>query len=42
MKACKDAGALMEVERIFTSHSPFLSKPDDAVRFLRRAAGEEV
>jgi hypothetical protein len=27
-------------ERIFPSHSPFLSKLDDKVGFLRRAAGE--
>ena len=42
MKACQDAGAPMETERIFTSHSPFLSKPDEVVGYLRRAAGEKV
>jgi hypothetical protein len=42
VKACKDPGAPMETERIFTSDSPFLSKPDDVVGFLRRAAGEKV
>ncbi|KAI9743528.1 MAG: hypothetical protein M1818_002842 [Claussenomyces sp. TS43310] len=41
VKNCQDAGAPMETERIFTSHSPFLSKPDDVVGFLRRAVGEK-
>jgi hypothetical protein len=40
VKACQDAGASMETERVFSSHSPFLSKPDETVGFLRRAAGE--
>lgn len=42
VKGCKEQGANMEVERIFSSHSPFLSKPDETVGFLRRAAGEDV
>ena len=32
----------MEIERVFSSHSPILSKPDDTVGFLRHTAGEEV
>jgi pimeloyl-ACP methyl ester carboxylesterase len=36
VKACRDEGAEMETERIFSSHSPFLSKPDDFVGILRR------
>jgi pimeloyl-ACP methyl ester carboxylesterase len=42
VKACQDAGADMKTERLFASHSPFLSKPDEFVAFLRRAAGEDV
>lgn len=42
VKACQDAGAQMESERIFCSHSPFLVKPDEVVAWLRRAAGENV
>jgi hypothetical protein len=40
VKACQDAGAPMDTERVFSSHSPFLSKPKEMVGFLRRAAGE--
>lgn len=40
VKACRDAGAQMEIERIFTSQSPFLVKPDSVAAFIRRAAGE--
>jgi pimeloyl-ACP methyl ester carboxylesterase len=42
VKACQDTGADMKTERLFASHSPFLSKPDEVVSFLRRAAGEIV
>jgi len=42
VKACQDAGADMVTERVFSGHSPFLSKPDETVDFLRRAAGEMV
>lgn len=40
IKTCQDLGATMDTERVFSSHSPFLSKPDEVVGFLRRAAGE--
>jgi len=42
VKACQDAGASMKTERVFAGHSPFLSKPDEVVAFLRRAAGEDI
>jgi len=42
VKACQEAGAPMVVERIFSSHSPFLAKPDETVGVVRRAAGESV
>jgi hypothetical protein len=42
VKACRGQGAPMEVERIFSSHSPFISKPDEVVSTLRRAAGEKI
>jgi len=40
--AVKKDGAEMEVERVFSSHSPHLVKPEIVVGFLRRAAGENV
>jgi pimeloyl-ACP methyl ester carboxylesterase len=40
-EARKD-GAVIEVERLFVAHSPYLNKPDAVAAFLRRAAGEEV
>ncbi|KAK2746616.1 hypothetical protein FQN55_005604 [Onygenales sp. PD_40] len=40
VKACQDAGATIDTTKIAASHSPFLSKPDEVVEFLRRAAGE--
>jgi hypothetical protein len=42
VKVCQDAGADMVTERVFSGHSPFLSKPDETVDFLRRAAGEKL
>jgi hypothetical protein len=42
VKTCQELGSKMEIERLFSSHSPFLVKPDEMVGFLRRAAGEEV
>lgn len=42
VKTSQALGAKMEMERVFSSHSPFLSKPDETVGFLRRTAGEEV
>lgn len=38
--AAQEAGSNMETERVKASHSPFLSKPDAVVAYLRRAAGE--
>jgi hypothetical protein len=32
----------MVTERVFSGHSPFLSKPGETADFLRRAAGEKV
>lgn len=40
--ACKKEGAPMETERIFASHNPFLSRPDEVVGFVRRATGEKI
>jgi pimeloyl-ACP methyl ester carboxylesterase len=37
----KAAGANIVIERINSSHSPYLSQPEAIVGFLRRAAGEE-
>ncbi|KAF2016526.1 alpha/beta-hydrolase [Aaosphaeria arxii CBS 175.79] len=38
----KEAGGDIEVERIKTSHSPFLSRPDLVVNWIRRVAGETI
>lgn len=38
--AAKEAGAQIEVDRWDTSHSPFLSKPDETAEWIRRVAGE--
>jgi len=35
-------GGLWTVERLKTSHSPFLSKPKEAADVIRRAAGENI
>jgi hypothetical protein len=40
VKTCQGIGSKMETERLFSSHSPFLAKPDETVGFLRRAAGK--
>jgi hypothetical protein len=40
--AVKKEGVEIEVERIFSSHSPHLVKQEIVVGFLRRAAGEHV
>lgn len=40
--AVKATGAEIEVTRIDAGHSPFLSKPDETVAWLRRVAGEKV
>jgi pimeloyl-ACP methyl ester carboxylesterase len=36
----RKAGADVSVERVASSHSPYLSRPVEVARFLRRAAGE--
>jgi hypothetical protein len=38
----KEMGGDIQVERIKSSHSPFLSQPDTVVNWLRRAAGETL
>lgn len=38
----KEAGGDVQVERIKSSHSPFLSQPDVVVDWIRRAAGESL
>ena len=35
-------GGEIEVERIGSGHSPFLTHPDEVVNWIRRAAGETV
>jgi hypothetical protein len=42
LKAFQDSGADVMTERAFNSHSQFLSKPDEVVGFLKRAASEKV
>jgi hypothetical protein len=42
---CEDAigkGADVRMENVEAGHSPFLSKPEAVVRWIRRAAGEDV
>jgi hypothetical protein len=38
----KEKGGELEVERIKSSHSPFLSQPDVVVEWVRKAAGEKL
>jgi len=38
----KEEGGIIETERLFVAHSPYLATPDFVARFLRRAAGESV
>lgn len=38
----REMGGEIEVERINTSHSPFLSQPDVVVEWIRRVAGEKL
>jgi pimeloyl-ACP methyl ester carboxylesterase len=38
----KEKGGEIEVERIKSGHSPFLSQPDKVVEWLRRVAGEKI
>ncbi|KAH7123758.1 Alpha/beta hydrolase fold-1 [Dendryphion nanum] len=38
----KEAGAEIEVTRLESGHSPFLSKPDETVEWLRKVAGEKL
>ncbi|KAF2688409.1 alpha/beta-hydrolase [Lentithecium fluviatile CBS 122367] len=38
----RDMGGEIEVERIKSGHSPFLSRPGEVVGWLRRVAGEKI
>jgi len=38
---CLDSGVVIEVTRLKSGHSPFLSKPGEVASWLRRAAGEQ-
>lgn len=38
VKAAQDAGADLKAERLKSSHSPFLSRPEETADFLLRAA----
>ena len=42
VKACQDAGAPMQTQRLFAGHDPFVSRPDETARFLRGVAGESI
>jgi hypothetical protein len=44
VEACRDAESSMvdRLESIEAGHFPFLSKVEDVVEILRRAAGEEI
>jgi pimeloyl-ACP methyl ester carboxylesterase len=42
VKGAKDRGVDMTETRIKAGHSPFLSQPDVVVRWIRKAAGEDV
>ncbi|KAH7327184.1 hypothetical protein BKA65DRAFT_405971, partial [Rhexocercosporidium sp. MPI-PUGE-AT-0058] len=41
-EACKKEGARMKVSRVMSGYSPFLSRVEETVTWLRDAAGEEV
>ncbi|KAI8942401.1 hypothetical protein NX059_000475 [Plenodomus lindquistii] len=41
-KGVEEAGGEIEVTKIMAGHSPFLSKPEETVQWLRRVAGEKV
>ncbi|KAF2002521.1 alpha/beta-hydrolase [Amniculicola lignicola CBS 123094] len=38
----KEMGVDVQVQRMKSGHSPFLSRPDEVVEWIRRAAGEEI
>ena len=38
----KEMGGEIEITRIKVGHSPFLSKPDETVEWIRRVAGEKL
>jgi hypothetical protein len=42
IQVAKAAGADIDVTRIKSSHSPFLSKIDETAQWVRRIAGEKV
>lgn len=41
-QAVKESGADIEVTRLKSGHSPFLSRPKETVAWLRRVAGETI
>lgn len=38
----KDAGGEIEVKKVKSGHSPWLSVEEEVVRWVRRVAGEDV
>jgi pimeloyl-ACP methyl ester carboxylesterase len=42
IKAAKEAGADIDVTRLDCGHSPFLSRPDETVAWIKKVAGEKV
>jgi pimeloyl-ACP methyl ester carboxylesterase len=42
IKKIQDDGALVRVEEVKSSHSPFLSMPERTSDFIRRTAGEQI
>jgi hypothetical protein len=40
IKAAQDGGANMKVERIATSHSPFLAKPEETFKIILRSISD--
>jgi hypothetical protein len=41
VKGVEDMGGKIEVTRIKSGHSPFLSKLEETVEWIRRVAGEK-
>jgi len=42
IKAAEEKGAVVEVTRVDASHSPFLSRVDETVKWVRSVAGEKL
>lgn len=42
VQKCREEGAEMETERVWSGHSPFLSKTEEVVGWLRGVAGVRV